>query len=386
MDRKVGIVSYGITPYRGLNEIGMWNDEASFGVSKEAIERVGIERKDIDAVVISTMDGLDGITISNGLLAPAAGALKKDSIRIENSGIHCVISGVAAILSGSADLVMVASSDTIELDFEYVTNSNQDQFFRGPVGFNATQSYGLLSMDYLRRSVATEEDFALAAAKNYQCGSSNPFAHTKKSYTTEEVLASNHVSWPLRELEIGRLSNGAGAILLASEEKARELTDHPVWITGIAAATNSYLGSWKELAGMPALKKAAQKAYQMAGIKNPRQELDFMEIFNPFSPFELIACEALGICGEGEGHRLLKDGVTSAGGDLPVNLSGGSLCTNGPNSSGIFRIIQSLLQFNKEGEGLKVGDPRVGLVHDGDMGIGAVGGDSQAIMILEREA
>ncbi|MDY6851226.1 MAG: thiolase family protein [Thermodesulfobacteriota bacterium] len=385
MDKNVAIVSYGLMPYKGPNEIGMWNDEATYIVSRQAIEKAGINREDLDSVVISTMDGLDGITISNGLLVPAAGAYEKSSIRIENSGAHCVMSGVADILSGNADLVMVASSDTIELDLQYVANSNQDQFFRGPIGFNVLQSYGLLSMDYLRKTGALEEDFALAASKSYQCGAANPYARAGKAYTVEEVMASPLAAWPLRDLEIGGLSNGAAALILASEEKARELMDNPVWITGIAMASNSYMGSWQDLSGMPAMKEAAQKAYRMAGIENPRQELDFMEVFNTFSAFELIAYESLGICEQGQGPALLREGVTSPGGDFPVNLSGGSLCTNGPNSSGVFRIIQSAMQLNGEAEGMKVKNPKKGLVHDSDMVIGAVGGDSQAIMILEKE-
>jgi acetyl-CoA acetyltransferase len=101
------------------------------------------------------------------MLVPAAGAYERDSIRIENSTLHCVMSGMASILSGAAEVVVVASSDTIEFDYDYITNANQDPVFRGPIGLNAWQSYGLLAMDYLRKSKATEADFAKVAAKNY---------------------------------------------------------------------------------------------------------------------------------------------------------------------------------------------------------------------------
>ena len=383
---KVGIISYGIIPYKGPNEIGMWNDEATFLVAKQALDQVGLNREDLDAVVISTMDGLDGITISNGLLVPAAGAYKKDSIRIETSSLHCVITGVASILSDNADLVMVASSDTIEFDFHYITNANQDQFFRGPLAINPFQSYGLLTMDYLRRTEVTEDDFALAASKNYDCGSSNPYAHVKRGYGVDEITDSPMFSWPLRELEIAGISNGAAAILLASEKKAKEITDNTVWITGLGASTNSYYGSWSELSGGIALKKAAQKAYNTAGITNPKKELDFIELSNPFSPFELMAYEFLGICNEGEGGVLLRDGVTSLDGALPVNISGGSLCTNGLNSGGIYRLIQAIMVLGGQRDDVRSKGLKRGLVHDSDMTIGAVGGDSHAVLILEKES
>ena len=83
MNPREAIVSYGIIPYAGANEIGMWNDEATFSVTRQALDAVGLSREDVDSVVISTMDGLDGITISNGLLAPAgdSGALAEAMCR-----------------------------------------------------------------------------------------------------------------------------------------------------------------------------------------------------------------------------------------------------------------------------------------------------------------
>ena len=88
MDQNVAIVSYDLLDYKGPNELGMWNDEATFVVAKQALEKVGLKKKDVDAVVIATMDGQDGITISNGMLAPAAGAYERDSIRIETSTLQ----------------------------------------------------------------------------------------------------------------------------------------------------------------------------------------------------------------------------------------------------------------------------------------------------------
>jgi len=384
MGKKVGIVSYGIMEYGDHGAIRKWADEATFIVARQALDKVGLNRDDLDVVVISTMDAFDGITISNGLLVPAAGAYAKESVRIENSGIHCVMSGMASILSDSADIVIVASADTVKTDFGYVTNSNQDQFFRGPLGFNAYQSYGLLSMDYMRRSGATENDFALAASRNYQNGKTNPFGHVKKAYSTEDIMASPMVSWPLRELEIGRPSYGASAIILASEEKAKQLTDEPIWLTGIGAATNNYSGNWSELSELRAMKKACTKAYSMAGIKNPKDELDFIEVLNVFSPFELMAYEALGICKEGKGVNMLRDGKTLIDGDIPVNPSGGAMCTNAYNSGGIYRTIQSIKCLNNDNGGTKVKNARRCLLHDSDIGIGAVGGDSHAVLIMEK--
>jgi acetyl-CoA acetyltransferase len=381
---KVAIVSYGIMNYQDPNGLEMWQDEATYVVSRKALDAINLNREDIDAVIISTMDAFDGITISNGLLAPAAGAYGKDSVRLENSCAHSIMTGMASILSGSADLVVVASADTLAFDLGYVSNSMQDAFFRGPIGFNVAQSYGLLSMDYMNRWRLDEAALALVAAKNYKSGAKNPFAHVKRAYTPEEILSSPYVSWPLKSLEIGETSNGAAACILASEGAAKELTKDPVWIAGTGISQDSYYGSWGELSKMRALKKAAQKAYSVSGIKNPRQEIDCMEVCNPFSASELIICEALDLCDEGDALTMLRDGTTSDEGDIPVNISGGAISTNAPNSGGLFRIIQALKQFQNEFKMTKMNNARRALVHDSDMICGAIGGVSHAILILER--
>jgi acetyl-CoA C-acetyltransferase len=384
MEKKVAIVSCGIINYKGQNGVGMWNDEATFKVSRQALDAVGLEREDIDFVVISTMDGLDGITISNGLLAPAAGAYDRSSVRIQTSGIHCLISGVADILTGGSDLVMVASSDTVGANYQYLTNYNKDVYFRGPLGFNGVQSYGLLAMDYMNRNSLDDRVYADAASKNYQAGCLNPYAHVRNDFSTEDVANSEYISWPLRSLEMGQPSNGAVAFILASEERAKELTDNPIWISGVGVASTPYLGSWEELSRVKALEIASAKAYNMAGISNPREEIDLVELCNPFAAFELIAYEKLGLCKQGEAVKMLRDGVTTKDGDLPVNLSGGSICTNPPNSGGLFRIVQATKQLNNEFEEFDTSNAKTALVHDSDMFIGAVGGTSHGVLMLEK--
>jgi len=382
--KKVAIVSYGVLPYTSADEIGMWSDEATFKVTREALAKINLSADKIDTVILSSMDGLDGITISNALMAPAAGAFKKESTRIENGGIHCAVSAIAGILSGSADIVVVASSDTIKTDLDYVSNATQDSVFRAPLGFNQDQTFGLLATECLKNTDATEDDFAAVAAKNYRNGARNSLAHVKAGHEAHEIKSSKMASWPLTDLQIAKPSYGAAAIIFASEETAKKLTDNPVWVTGIGVGTNAYFGSWEELSGNAALEKAAKKAYEKAGIKNPAEDLDFVELANPFSAFELMAYETLGLCEKGKAADLMRNGATEMDGSIPVNISGGSLSTNGLNSSGVFRIIQAVRIMNGESEGVDIGNPKKALVHDSDMNISAVGGDSHAVLILEK--
>ncbi|OUS02195.1 hypothetical protein A9Q81_09115 [Gammaproteobacteria bacterium 42_54_T18] len=382
--KKVAIVSYGVLPYTSADEVGMWSDEATFKVTREALAKINLSADKIDTVILSSMDGLDGITISNALMAPAAGAFKKESTRIENGGIHCAVSAIAGILSGSADIVVVASSDTIKTDLDYVSNATQDSVFRAPLGFNQDQTFGLLATECLKNTDATEDDFAAVSAKNYRNGARNSLAHVKAGHEADEIKSSKMASWPLTDLQIAKPSYGAAAIIFASEETAKKLTDNPVWVTGIGVGTNAYFGSWEELSGNAGLEKAAKKAYEKAGIKNPAEDLDFVELANPFSAFELMAYETLGLCEKGKAADLMRNGATEMDGSIPVNISGGSLSTNGLNSSGVFRMIQAVRIMNGESEGVDIGNPKKALVHDSDMNISAVGGDSHAVLILEK--
>ena len=101
----------------------------------------------------------------------------------------------------------------------------------------------------------------------------------------------------------------------------------------------------------------------MAGIKNPRKEIDVAELFNPFSPFELWEYEGLGFCDEGKGAELVREGVTDIGGELPVNMSGSTLCTNSGISASLSRIGDVALQLMGKFEGAQVKSPEVGLAH-----------------------
>jgi acetyl-CoA C-acetyltransferase len=173
-------------------------------------------------------------------------------------------------------------------------------------------------------------------------------------------------------------SYGGAALILTTEEKAKQYTDSPIWITGFGVSTNSV--NFEEMVRMTALKKAATSAYKMAGINEPVNDACVAEINNPFSMFEFAAYEALNLCEEGKAADLLREGTTDVDGKFPVNPSGGTLCTNAPNSNGLFRAIQSAM-YLQSGKGNGTGKA---IVHDSDMSIGLVG-DSHAVMILEKE-
>ena len=380
MKKKVAIVGYGLTAYTGKGTARA--DELIFNAAQLALQKAKISREEIDMVVVGTADANDGITISNGLLAPAAGAYNRDSIRLENGGVFAIISALATILAGIARCIVVASGDAVTFDSISVSNKSYDPFFRRPVGLNHITASAMLATQYMNKYGATEEDYASVAAKNYKAGAQNPYAHVKKGYSIKEVLSSPIVSWPLHQYEICPTSYGAAALVLASEAKAKELGDNPVWITGCGMGSEHYYADWDEVVDMPGLRYASQAALKIAGVKNPRKEIDVAEVFNLVSPLELMEYEALGFCSVGEGKDLLRQGVTSIEGQLPVNVSGGALCTNGLNSGGLFRTIQAAMGLRHEMPEVRV-NAKKALVCDSDLNLGFPG-ESHAVIVLER--
>ena len=380
---KVAIIGYSLTKYQDKCEARA--DELIFTASKEALLKAKIQRDDIDFVVVATADAYDGITISNGLLAPAAGAFNRDSIRLENGGVFALGSACAAILGGAAEIVMVSSADAVISDPIQISNKSYDPFFLRPIGMNYIISSAMMATKYMHRYHVAEHDYALMAAQNHIAAVNNKFAHIKTEYSVEQILESPIISWPLHQHEICPVSSyGAAAIILASEEKAKSLCDKPIWITGFGMGSERYFNNWSHAVKLPGLTHAAKKAYQMAGIKRPRKQIQAAETCGFVAPLDLMQIEALGFCDEGEGKDLLRHGVLSPTGDLPINFSGGVLCTNGLNSGGLFRTIQGVMYLKGELSISKDNAHRA-IVCDGDANLGFPGG-SYAVLILEKGA
>jgi len=372
---KIGIIGYAVVGFGA--DVRLASDELVFQASKSALDMAGISREDLGTTVISSVDVYDGITISNGLTATAGGGYEKDATRIQGGGVGAVFSAFASILSHSADFAVVAGADAVRYDDEVVSNSSYDPFFRRPIGMFNLAGYALVATSLMRETGATEEDFALVAAKSYKAASMNPHAHRKTAHTLEEVMRSPYVLWPLRALEIAPVSKGAAALVVASEEKTKEISKDPVWITAIGAGTSQYYGSWSDLMALKGMRAASGQAYRMAGITDPAVEIDAAETFAPFAPLEILAAEALGICKSQQSLEMLRHGMTSFDGAKPINPSGGTLAANPPNCGGILRTIQGAQYLQRNTDARKV------VVQDSDINLGFFG-ETYHVAVLER--
>jgi acetyl-CoA C-acetyltransferase len=179
-------------------------------------------------------------------------------------------------------------------------------------------------------------------------------------------------------MDAAPISDGACAVVLASREKAKALSKKPIWILGAGSCLDShYLGD-RDLAGGEALIRASKKAYVMAEIVDPLEELDVAEVSATFSYQELLWTELLGFCGRGDGIKILQKGITSLGGTLPVNPSGGMIAGNPLTVAGLTRLVEAVLQVRGEASARQVSGARKALAHGTTGGCG----QGQYVMIV----
>jgi acetyl-CoA acetyltransferase len=240
--------------------------------------------------------------------------------------------------------------------------------------------YAANAREHMKRYGTTAVQFAKIAVKSHQNASLNPYAQYRETYSVEDILNSPMVAEPLTRLMCSPIGDGAAALVLCSEEKARQLTTKPVWVTA------SILGSGKDRApGEPGVTtRMAKKAYEMAGL-GP-DDIDVIELHDASAPAELMEYEELGLCKVGEGGKLIEEGTTAIDGKIPVNPSGGLLSKGHPiGATGCAQLTEIFWQLRGEaGERqVKGGNAKVGLTQNGG---GMMRGEAaaMAVHILER--
>lgn len=381
MREKVAIVGYAQTHHQA--GIPMTREDMVFEVAKGAAEMAGISREDIDTVINASNDYLDGRTISELFLVMPIGAYLKDYTKVEMDGAFAVFYGMLKILSGTHDIALVvANTQGSTFNPHQVSVYTLDPLFDRQVGvMNDVAAAAIQARMYMSKYDVLEEQLADVSVKNLSNAAKNPYAHRKiPGITIDEVLDSKLYYDPVRELTMSPISDGACAVVLASEKKAWGLTDDPVWIEGVGSSQDSYLRD-RNLTRLEGLEAAARRAYKMAGIRDPFAELDVAEVSERYAHEELMIYEALGFCEEGRGADLIESGVTYVDDQLPVNPSGGALSADPITATGLIRIVEAAMQIRGEARN-QVSGASLALAH-GQTGLCA---QSNIVYILGGEA
>src|SRR6056297_387502 len=315
-------------------DFGSFPDESYRSLFRTAFEAArdsvpaGLDPDDVDEAVVGTL-GVGGRQL--GLSGPAAtehvGLHGIPTTRVENA---CAASGYAvrqavqAVRSGMADVVLAGGVEVMTDLSDDVTNywlgvSGETEWER-LTGTTFAGVYAQMASAYLDTYDATAEHLSMVAVKNHANGANNPHAHLGFECSLEDAVEAPTVADPLTLYHCCPTSDGAAAVLVASEDVVAEYTDDPIRIAGVGAASDRVgLFQRDTYTGIPASERAADRAYDAAGVQP--DDLDVAEVHDCFSIAELLAYEDLGLCDRGEAHTLLDDGATAPDGAIPVNTS-----------------------------------------------------------------
>jgi acetyl-CoA C-acetyltransferase len=370
---RCAIVGIGQTEHRAKRQ-----DVSIPGLVREAALRAladaELSFKDIDAVVIGKApDMFEGVMMPELFLADALGAAGKPMLRVHTAGsVGGSTALVAAhlICAGIHERVLTVAFEK-QSESEVMWALSPKIPFQPPLVAGAGGYFAPLIRAYMRRANAPDHIGLTVAVKDRLNGLKNPYAHLRMKEISLEMVKASPMLWdPIRYLESCPSSDGACALVLTNDRGAERAPRAPAWVHGMAMRSEPVMFAGRDQVNPQAGRDCAKDLYSQARISDPRREIDAAEIYVPFSWFEPMWLENLGFAAPGEGWKLTDDGTTALDGDLPINPSGGVLCTNPIGASGMLRFAEAAMQVRGQAGEHQVPNARRALGH-------AYGGGSQ---------
>lgn len=367
----VSIVAAGHSRFGRLNDLTLEN--LIVQVTHEALTDAAIDAAEIDAIFLGHFNsGMvpDGFAAS--LVLQADPALRfKPATRCENacaSGSAAIQAGINAILSGSADLVLVVGAEKMTANSTaQVTKALSGAGYQNDLeeaGLSFPQLFGLAAQHYQQRYHSPLESMAKIAEKNHANALSNPLAQMHKAMSFEHcntVSESNpYIAEPLRLTDCSLITDGAAAIVLASAKRAQQFR-REVLIRATSQVNDFLPIAQRDLLAFEGPQRAIRHALRNADVT--LSDVHFAEVHDCFTIAELLIYEAMGLAPSGQGHRALDDGIVQAGGRLPVNLSGGLKAKGHPvGATGVSMHAMAFRQLTGQAIGIAVPEAEFGLL------------------------
>ena len=369
MGKRVAVVGGGMTRVvRRAEETGK---ELSWIAASAALEHAGIGLDRVDAVCLgSAPDAFDGVHRKGDYLADGAGAWGKPYMRAYvggGTGVFTPIQGWYTVASGMADVVLCVAEEKMSScrphpQGAFITIF--DNVIERPLEPNLLWIFALEMHRYMHAYGLEKRDIAEVAVKNKRNAADHPAALLGGTdVTVDDVLASEVLAWPVQRLDVSPISDGAVALVLASEDVAPTLTDRPVWIQGVGWNLDTTYWTNRDLVYPEYVEHAARMAYAMADVTEPRRQIHVAEPYDPFDYKELHHLEGLLLFDKGRAPEAVRDGVTARDGDLPCTPSGGLLGVGNPiAAAGLMKVAELFWQLRGEAGGRQVpGTPERGV-------------------------
>jgi acetyl-CoA C-acetyltransferase len=377
---KVAIVGIGHGKFGVRSDASL--RELIFEAVKACLEDAGLALKEVDSMVTGVAGDEFAFNVQpSAQVHDYIGFYPKPNFRVEGAcatGSVALRTGWMNIVSGLADVVLVVGVEKMtEVSTSMATEimgRAGDAIWEYPFGTTFPGYYAMIANAHMAEFGTTEEQMAMVAVKNHYYGNLNPFAHMQKEITLDKALTSFTVAYPLKLYDCSLITDGAAALLLASEERAKAISKKPVWIAGLGLATDTIrLSDREKLTSLLATRVAAKAAYKMAGV-GPA-DIDMATVHDCFTIAEIVAYEDLGFCERGEGGKLIEAKETYLDGRIPVNVDGGLKAKGHPlGATGVSMAIEITKQLRGEAGERQVKNPEIGLTHN-------VGGSGQIALV-----
>jgi len=389
--RKVAITGVGQTKFSGAQ--GKTQVELFAEAAMDALNESNLKAKDIQALFLGNAlgDFTEGQGMVQAFAADNIGCFNVPASRYEGA---CASASVAIrdafmwVASGFYDIVLAGGTETAaKMGTPLATRTFamfSDACYEYPSGITFPAVFAMLAHLYAKKYdiplAKLKEQMAAVSVQSYRYGLLNPKAHFRKEVTKEMVLSSFMVAEPIQLHDCCPFSDGAAAVVIACEEKARGLTNKPVYITGIGQASSGPLASQQEyLPRLRAREISSKQAYDMAGL-TPK-DIDVCELHDCFSIASLIAAESLGFFDFGTAGEAWEKGEAAIGGKIAINPSGGLKAKGHPiGATGAAQVYEIVKQLRGEVEsGRQVDGAKIGMTD-------CLGGDGGTLcnLILER--
>ena len=351
---RVAVVGIGHSKFGRRTDVNI--GELAFESIKQAVDDAGVDKKDIGNVVIGSAGGWYEESLPAVVVDEYAGLTGAGTMRVEAacaSGSAAVKAAYNSILSGEVDVAMAVGVEKMtEVDtptsVELIGRAGSYTWEFENYGMTFPAYYALYAVAHMNKFGTTEEDMSRVSVKAHRYGAMNPLAQFQKEITLEKAMSSQVVSWPLKLYDACPLTDGSASVILASEARAKELTDTPIWIRGVGYSSDTAnLSRRDDYVGLGAAVRAAKLAYARAKVSPG--DIDVATAHDCFTIAELMAYEDLGFCKKGEASKMIREGQTELGGRIPVNLDGGLKAKGHPiGATGVSMAVEITKQLRGE--------------------------------------
>ena len=361
--RKVAVSSWATSTFTKGSKMSLF--ELACEPSVQLIRESGISAKEIDAVLFSSC-ATD--QYSSAIISEMLGIHPRISYRIDNlcnSGTNAVASAFAFIASGLCNTVLVVGAEKVDSPGNKLLWDVTRGAFMFPVHWAA-----IFAKAHMRRYGTTEQQMAMVSVKNHKNATKNPLALFGKEVALQEVMNSKKIASPIKLLDCSAPCEGASAILLVSEEKAR--LDNPVFIKGIGQQTTSasFARATADLTTIEAARRAAHTAFEMSHTK--LSQIDVAELHDAFTILEILGYEDLGFAKKGEGGKFVNQE------QIVINPRGGIIgCGHPVGATGVAQVAEIASQLAGKAGKRQVKNCKTGLVHNL-----AAAGSSASVIVM----